>query len=138
MQQEGGGALDGIRQNTGEVPEKLARTRPATTGIKKDAEWMPTMYLSPTPLASNPGTEEGEKSAWYPLFVHALIFLGIPDKTTSFPWLVDVRFVFITISRSYFVNNGDFIQDLDKAVSYLQRLGCAAMTLEPNHRASLK
>ena len=39
---------------------------------------------------------------------------------------------------SYFVNNGDFIQDVDKAVSYLQRLGCAAMTLEPEQRASLK
>ena len=62
----------------------------------------------------------------------------IPYDTASFPWLVDVRYVFVTVSRSYFVNNGDFIQDLDKAVSYLQRLGCAAMTLEPEQRASLK
>ena len=45
---------------------------------------------------------------------------GIPDKTASFPWLVDVRYVFVTVSRSYFVNNGDFMQDLDKAVSYIQ------------------
>ena len=49
--------------------------------------------------------------AWYPPFAHALNFPtfdipGIPDKTASFPWLVDVRYVFVTVSRSYFVNNG--------------------------------
>ena len=43
--------------------------------------------------------------------------------------------VFVTVSRLYFVNNGDFLQDLDQAVSYLQRLECAAMT---EQRASLK
>ena len=56
----------------------------------------------------------------------------------SFPWLVDVSYVFVAVSRSYSVNNGDFMQDLDQAVSYLQRLGCAAMMLEPEQRASLK
>ena len=30
--------------------------------------------LQATTLASNPGTEGGEKSAWYPLFAHALNF----------------------------------------------------------------
>ena len=56
----------------------------------------------------------------------------------SSPWLVDIRHVDVTVSRLYSVNNGNFIQDLDQAVSYLQRLGGAAMLLEPEQRASLK
>ena len=56
----------------------------------------------------------------------------MPDKTTSYPWPVDIRYVFVTVSRSY---NGGFMQDLNWAVSYLQRLGCAAVTLEPEQRA---
>ena len=84
------------------------------------------------PPSLEPRRGGGGESAWYLLFVHALNFPTF-CKTESFPWLVDVRYVFVTVSRLYSVNN-----DLDQAVSYLQRLGCAAMTLKPEQRASLK
>ena len=44
----------------------------------------------------------------------------------------------ITISQSYSVNNGDFMQDIDSTVSYVQQHGCAVITLEPEQRASLR
>ena len=88
-------------------------------------------------LASNPGTEECPVSTVCACASSPDI-PGIPDNTASSPWLVDVRYVYVTVSRSYSVNNGDFMQDLDEAVSYLEQLGCAAMMLEPEQRASLK
>ena len=66
-------------------------------------------------LASNPGAE-GEKS---------------PDNTASFPWLVDVRYVYVPY-HDRIVS----MAILWKAVSYLQRLGYAAMTLEHEHLRS--
>ena len=84
--------------------------------------------------------EEGERAPGIH-FLHMRVISrhsGNPDKTASSLLFVDVRYVFATISQSYSVNNGDLMHDLDQAVSYLQRLGCAVMTLKPEQRASLK
>ena len=64
-----------VPQLTGLLPCPLSHSWRTSVLIRRESlPCLCSMLLTfaPVGLASNPGAEEGEKSAWYPLFAHAL------------------------------------------------------------------